>query len=420
MEIENSRITLGGIFLAVASIPFDSYELSGLVSPADFAVLLLGILILLEVYRKGGVIKIGRRSLLLVFLVAVLVLGRAGPILAGYTDPISVQYVASGVTVLVFVAVVSLSCSREYRIRRVIVLLWAMTVILSLANILYAYGIMGAPEVFVRTPPTREVLAEPFGIQRRSTIIFQTFGAFATWGIVSAVFATISLRQDGWIPRPAAAFSLPLLLLNVVAVLQSRSGIIGLVGAFTVLGCLFLGRSRWGRRLLAIVTTIVGVAAVLIADLLINALIGLQPGSVSARLQQYTVALELFTTSPATGVGYGVVIEAVDHSIHNLFIEVLVFSGPIGALAFLILTVMLVRRLLGGIGEIENVAFLTALIGVYVVAMFYPSSSSFTVWLVIALASAYIDTDTTLTGDGGSSGVSTPMSTWESSSEDTR
>jgi hypothetical protein len=87
------------------------------------------------------------------------------------------------------------------------------------------------------------------------------------------------------------------------------------------------GRRRVGFGLLAVTLAVPAGAGLM-------ALVRMVPATVYARLYQYRVAWELFTSSPIAGTGYHAFLNAHrDHVVHNMFLTVLYSTGCLGLAA---------------------------------------------------------------------------------------
>jgi O-antigen ligase len=261
--------------------------------------------------------------------------------------------------------VIALACVLELnsarRAQQALVVVMATAAVVSLFSIVNLFVTLP----FAFTGQVRSLGPLSLGIPR-SLGIWMSFGSFGVLAMIGGSYAAMSVFRpqvlhgsDSRYARVFSAVSLSLILLGVV-VGQSRSTLLAtlLVGVWALVVATIHPDDRIRSRLPAIPGSLlmIGAAGVSINAVgLVTSFIGTNVASVTGRLEQYRIALDLLAQSPVFGWGWGYFPTVFDasYTVHNLWLQIGVSLGvPILLLwiyLFGLVGVSLLRQAVNGI-----------------------------------------------------------------------
>jgi hypothetical protein len=383
------------LLLLIFSIPFDTRAVVWLLSATDLFILALGAITLYQSLTSQKIV-VGSSSLVIFVLLSILVIARFLPGLTAALTVAQAKFIITGLLVIVIhitLVVVIREAADIDKLAKAVIL---SVVFINVINILQGYAIVTLPDGFARFGQVRSVFGIRLPVKRRAVAFFNAFGAYGSWSALGLGISTAAVWTGRVMNRGRAVSVVVIILIGNYLILQSRSVWIGL--AVTVLAVCLIQSYRTGRysdRCIKPSIVIGALSAPIVIPLLMRGLVQINERSVSSRIEQYMMSFQYIISDPLFGYQYGSILAATGYALHSLYLQILVFSGVVGAATFALLTILLGRRyiqLLTNEKLTEVGAGLAGgLMGVYATALFYPAATSYQFWIVISLAAVYID-----------------------------
>jgi O-antigen ligase len=213
---------------------------------------------------------------------------------------------------------------------------------------------------------------------------------------VAVVITTVLYRDEGWLPSPHAEYAAGIAIVGLLLgayIGQSRSmylNLMAIAGVLTTVGYL-RSEIRFRRGVRMVVVVVAAVAAVVIVPDLARVFVSAAEGSTMSRVAQYGLAIELMTTRPLTGYGWGHFgsVFPAGFQVHNLWLNVGVATG-IGGFILSLLSFgwlwlcLFIRAVTAPRSEVPIVLVsLLALTGGVVELALFPGVSDITVLLLV-------------------------------------
>lgn len=366
-----------------AGLVFDQVVNFGPVSISDL--LILAVAGVIAVFTRR--VEIDRKSLILFTCLSLLI---AFSLLsyAKNSQLDQLKLSATLILILLLTIVITLSTTDRKSHNRILVVLAIIASILSTVNVLQGVGVVTLPPEFRRFIVTRSLPLFSQFVERRTSSIYSTFGISGIWTIIgcsTSYYGYVLYERRGKI---VAASLFLLHSFNGFYILQSRNIWIALV-AVSVLGLIHLA-ARKSKKGAMVACTSLGLTGIAVAYLqnLPRLIMSVNSNTVSKRLEQYKVSVELVAQNPLLGVGRGTVNRIVGQYLHSMILQPLTYSGILAGLIFFLLIsyvfLNLFRKSLSG--NILAVVYLQMFCGTFIISLTYPAYSSYSFWLVLALA----------------------------------